>query len=163
MRHHAIGASRQGYGSDPIQQWVDIITAHMSHWQQLTEFVVRLPHRAGELARLTAQLRATKVEVLSYYGPTEGRSADGFHIIPADAEQFREFAAKIGLGTWEESCFHITGKYRGGDLVGTLDAISQEGINIQFVNAFESGGQMGILIWVDDADVDRLTKLLSVV
>jgi hypothetical protein len=46
--------------------------------------------------------------------------------------------------------------------VGALDAISQEGINIQFVNAFESGGQFGILIWVDDADADRLTKLLSV-
>jgi len=45
--------------------------------------------------------------------------------------------------------------------VATLDSIAQEGINIQFVNAFEAGGQFGILIWVDDADIDRLAKLLS--
>jgi response regulator RpfG family c-di-GMP phosphodiesterase len=32
---------------------------------------------------------------------------------------------------------------------------------IQFVNAFEAGGQFGILIWVDDADIDRLAKLLG--
>jgi hypothetical protein len=133
----------------------------MAHWQQLTEFVVRLPHRAGELARLSTQLRAANVEVLSYFGPTEGKSADGFHIVPADPEQFREFAAKHGLGTWEEPCFHLTAKYRGGDLVGTLDSIAQEGINIQFVNAFEANGQFGILIWVDDAEVDRLAKILS--
>ena len=140
---------------------VDIIRGLMAHWQQLTEFVVRLPHRAGELARLSAQLRTANVEVLSYFGPSEGRSADGFHIVPADAEQFREFASKLGLGTWEEPCFQLTAKYRGGDLVATLDSIAQEGINIQFVNAFEAGGQFGILIWVDDADIDRLAKLLS--
>ena len=79
----------------------------------------------------------------------------------ADAEQFREFASKLGLGTWEEPCFQLTAKYRGGDLVATLDSIAQEGINIQFVNAFEAGGQFGILIWVDDADIDSLAKLLS--
>lgn len=72
----------------------------MAHWQQLTEFIVRLPHRAGELARLAAQLRAANVELISCFGPTEGKSADGFHIVPEDPEQFREFASKNGLGTW---------------------------------------------------------------
>ena len=139
----------------------DIIARPMAHWHQLTEFVVRLPHRAGELARLSAQLRAANFDVLSYFGPTEGKSADGFHIVPKDAESFREFAAKHGLGTWEEPCFHLTAKHRGGDLVATLDSIAQEGINIQFVNACEANGQFGILIWVDDNDIDRLAKLLS--
>jgi hypothetical protein len=134
----------------------------MTHWQQLTEFVVRLPHRAGELARLSTQLRNAKVEILSYFGPSPGVQADGFHIVPADAEKFREFATSVGLGTWEEPCFHLSARYRDGDLVGALDSIAQEGINIQHVNAFESGGQLGILIWVDDADVDRLAKILSV-
>lgn len=134
----------------------------MNHWKQLTEFVVRLPHRAGELARLSAQLKVANLEIVSYFGPREGKSADGFHIVPADAERFREFALATGLGTWEETCFHLSAKHRGGDLIGTLDNIAQAGINIQFVNAFESGGQLGILIWVDDADIDRLATLLSV-
>lgn len=134
----------------------------MANWQQLTEFIVRLPHRAGELARLSAQLRSANVEIISYFGPTEGKSADGFHIVPADPERFREFAASIGLGTWEEPCFHLSAKYRDGDLVATLDSIASEGINIQFVNAVEAGDRFGVLIWVDDADVDRVAKLLSV-
>jgi len=135
--------------------------SHMAHWQQLTEFIVRLPHRAGELARLAAQLRAANVELISCFGPTEGKSADGFHIVPEDPEQFRDFASKNGLGTWEEPCFQITGRYRGGDLVGALDMIARDGINIQFVNAYRADGNSGILIWVDDNDIDRLAKVLS--
>jgi hypothetical protein len=133
----------------------------MAHWKQLTEFVVRLPHRAGELARLAAQLHAAKIEIVSYFGPTEGRSADGFHIVPADADQFREFAAKIGLGTWEESVFALSAEYRGGDLVGTLEAIARAGINIEFIEALLVTNRFGVLIWVDDADVDRLVHILS--
>ena len=133
----------------------------MAQWKQLTEFVVRLPHRTGELARLSAQLRAASVETIAFFGPSEGKAADGFHLIPGDSEKFRAFASETGLETWEEPCFHLTAKHRGGDLVATLDSIAQEGINIQFVNACEANGQFGILIWVDDNDVDRLAKLLS--
>ncbi|MFO0963271.1 MAG: hypothetical protein U0625_10260 [Phycisphaerales bacterium] len=133
----------------------------MAHWKQLTEFVVRLPHRAGELARLAIQLKGANIGVVSYFGPTEGRSADGFHIVPEDADQFREFAARIGLGTWEETCFYLSAEYRGGDLLGTLDAIAQGGINIEFIEALHVRGQFGVLIWVDDSDVDRLVHVLS--
>ncbi len=133
----------------------------MAHWKQLTEFVVRLPHRAGELARLALQLKSANLEILSYFGPTEGRSADGFHIVPADADQFRDFAAKIGLGTWEESCFSLSAEHRGGDLVSTLEAIARAGINIEFIEALHVESRFGVLIWVDDADVDRLVHILS--
>lgn len=133
----------------------------MAHWKQLTEFVVRLPHRAGELARLASQLKSANIEIVSYFGPTEGRSADGFHIVPADADQFRDFAAKIGLGTWEESCFSLSAEHRGGDLVSTLEAIARAGINIEFIEALHVESRFGVLIWVDDADVDRLVHILS--
>ncbi len=133
----------------------------MAHWTQLTEFVVRLPHRAGELARLAGQLHAAKIEIITYFGPTEGRSADGFHIVPADADQFRDFAAKIGLGTWEESVFYLSAEYRGGDLIGTLEAIASAGINIEFIDALLVASRFGVLIWVDDADVDKLVHILS--
>jgi hypothetical protein len=133
----------------------------MAHWKQLTEFVVRLPHRAGELARLAAQLKHANVDIVSYFGPTEGRSADGFHIVPDDADRFREFATSIGLGTWEETCFYLSAEYRGGDLLGTLGAIAEAGINIEFIEALHVQGVFGVLIWVDDADVDRLVVILS--
>jgi hypothetical protein len=133
----------------------------MAHWKQLTEFVVRLPHRAGELARLAAQLNTANIEIVSYFGPTEGRSADGFHIVPADADLFRDFAAKIGLGTWEEAVFYLTAEYRGGDLVATLEGIARAGINIEFIEALHVDSRFGVLIWVDDSDVDRLVHILS--
>jgi hypothetical protein len=55
----------------------------------------------------------------------------------------------------------LVGSHLPAGVFHKLDSIAQEGINIQFVNAFEAGGQFGILIWVDDADIDRLAKLLS--
>lgn len=39
--------------------------------------------------------------------------------------------------------------------------IARDGINIQFVNAYRADGNSGILIWVDDNDIDRLAKVLS--
>ncbi|MFM1936810.1 MAG: hypothetical protein RI990_1769 [Planctomycetota bacterium] len=133
----------------------------MAKWNQLTEFVVRLPHRAGELARLASQLREAHIEVLTFFGPTEGRSADGFHLVPQDASRFREWAGEHGLETWEEPCFHLSDAYHDGDLVGKLDAIAGAGINIDFALGLEAGGQFGLLLWVDDADVDRLAKHLG--
>jgi hypothetical protein len=133
----------------------------MAQWKQLTEFVVRLPHRAGELARLSAQLRAASVEIVAFFGPSEGKAADGFHLIPGDPERFRAFAAETGLETWEESCFHLSDAYHDGDLVARLDQIASAGINIQFASALEAGGQFGLMIWVDDEDVDRLARLLG--
>ena len=133
----------------------------MAQWKQLTEFVVRLPHRAGELARLSAQLRAASVEIVAFFGPSEGKSADGFHLIPADPGRFRSFASQNGLETWEESCFHLSDAYHDGDLAARLDQIAGAGINIQFASALEAGGQFGLMIWVDDEDVDRLARLLG--
>ena len=133
----------------------------MAQWKQLTEFVVRLPHRTGELARLSAQLRAASVEMIAFFGPSEGKAADGFHLIPADAGRFRAFASGAGLETWEETCFYLSDAYHDGDLVARLDQIAGAGINIQFASALEAGGQFGLMIWVDDEDVDRLARLLG--
>ena len=133
----------------------------MAQWKQLTEFVVRLPHRTGELARLSAHLRAASVETVAFFGPSEGKAADGFHLIPADAGKFRAFASGAGLETWEEPCFYLSDAYHDGDLVARLDQIAGAGINIQFASALEAGGQFGLMIWVDDEDVDRLARLLG--
>jgi hypothetical protein len=45
--------------------------------------------------------------------------------------------------------------------VARLDQIASAGINIQFASALEAGGQFGLMIWVDDEDVDRLARLLG--
>lgn len=134
----------------------------MAQWKRLTEFVVRLPHQAGELARLSAQLRGANVGIIAFFGPTEGRAADGFHIVPEDPERFRAFATEHGLGTWEEPVFHLTDALRDGDLVARLDSIAGAGINIEFASGMAEGGQFGLLIWVDDDDVERLAKHLGV-
>ena len=92
------------------------------------------------------------------------RSAGDFGVqivLTADADQFRDFAAKIGLGTWEESVFYLSAEYRGGDLIGTLEAIASAGINIEFIDALLVASRFGVLIWVDDADVDKLVHILS--
>jgi len=133
----------------------------MTHWQRVTEFVVRLPHRAGELARLVAQLREADVGMLAFWGPTVGRSADGVHCIPESAGQFRNFAASAELTVWEEPCFRITEHFKGGNLVATLELIANAGINIELIQAMSYQGQFACLIWVAVEDEAKLEDILS--
>ena len=132
----------------------------MATWKRLTEFVVRMPHRAGELARLTAQLREADVAMLGFWGPTPGRSADGVHCVPERAEQFRNFSRSADLTVWEEPCFWITEQFKGGNLVATLDLIAGAGINIDLIQAMALQGQFGCFVWVADEDTERLEQLL---
>jgi len=130
-------------------------------WQRVTEFVVRLPHRAGELARLTAQLREADVGMLAFWGPTVGRSADGVHCIPENAGQFRNFAQSAELAVWEEPCFWLTERFKCGNLVASLDLIASAEINIELIHAMSYQGQFGCFIWVAAEHEAKLEEILS--
>lgn len=130
-------------------------------WQRVTEFIVRLPHRAGELARLTAQLREADVGLLACWGPTVGRSADGVHCIPENAGQFRNFAQSAELTVWEEPCFWLSERFKGGNLVASLDLIASAGINIELIQAMAYQGQFACFIWVASEDEAKLEAILS--
>src|SRR5882672_8092858 len=104
-------------------------------WKRMTEFIVRLPHRAGELARFTHELREADVGMLAFWGPTAGKAADGVHCIPENGGQFRNFAASAELAIWEEPCFWLTAQFKGGNLVASLDLIASAGINIELIQA----------------------------
>lgn len=133
----------------------------MAHWQRVTEFVVRLPHKAGELARLVAQLREADVGMLAFWGPTVGRRADGVHCIPENAGQFRNFATSAELAVWEEPCFWLTERFKGGNLVASLDLIAGAGINIELIQAMAYQGQFGCFIWVATEDESKLEAILA--
>lgn len=130
-------------------------------WKRITEFIVRLPHTAGELSRLTHQLREADVGMLAFWGPTPGKSADGVHCIPENAGQFRNFASSAELSIWEEPCFWISEEFKGGNLVETLDLIASASINIELIQAMSFRGQFGCFIWVTESDAPKLEAILS--
>ena len=53
----------------------------MIEWTRVTDFVLRLSHRPGELARLLTQMREADVEIVGMWGPVIGRASVGFHFI----------------------------------------------------------------------------------
>jgi len=133
----------------------------MALWKRTTEFIVRMPHRAGELARLTRQLHEADVGMLACWGPTPGKNADGVHCIPENPGQFRNFASSAELTIWEEPCFWLSEEFKGGNLVATLEVIANAGINIELIQAMAYRGQFGCFIWVTEDDAGKLEAILS--
>ncbi|MCE9618887.1 MAG: hypothetical protein K8R92_03145 [Planctomycetes bacterium] len=133
----------------------------MLQWARVTDFLLRLSHRPGELARLATQLREADVEILGMWGPVIGRASVGFHCIPERADQFRSFARDADMLVTEANAFLIKDKANGGSFVARLDSIAGAGINIEIIQSLTIDGSLAAVIWVDETDESRLMEVLS--
>lgn len=131
------------------------------HWKKVTDFVIRLPHRPGALASLASRLREADVEMLAMWGPVQGRHTMGFHCIPERAEQFRNFTRDSELDAFEQTAFLVDVPGKAGGLVTVLDAIAQEGINIELIQSVSDERSLAAILWVDEADEPHLQRVLS--
>jgi len=131
------------------------------HWKQVTDFVIRLPHRPGALASFAVRLRESDVEVVGMWGPVQGRHTSGFHCIPERADQFRSFSRDSEIEAFEQTAFLVHDAVRVGGLVSTLDAVAQAGINIEVIQSIVVNNSLAAIIWVDEADESRLIEVLS--
>ena len=133
----------------------------MLEWSRVSDFVLRLSHRPGELARLCTQLRQADVEMIGMWGPVIGRASVGFHCIPESADQFRSFARDAEMPVTETTAFLINDNSESGSFVSRLDSIASAGINIETILSLTIGGSLTAVIWVNDNDETRLIEILS--
>jgi hypothetical protein len=133
----------------------------MIQWARVTDFLLRLSHRPGELARLATQLREADVEILGMWGPVIGRASVGFHCIPERADQFRAFARDADMLVSESNAYMIKDDADGGSFVARLDSIAGAGINIEIIQSLTIGGALTAVIWVHEHDEPRLMEVLS--
>ena len=133
----------------------------MLEWSRVTDFVLRLSHRPGELARLCTQLRQADVEMIGMWGPVIGRASVGFHCIPERSDQFRAFARDAEMPFTETSAFLINDNSQSGSFVSRLDSIASAGINIESIQSLTIGGSLTAVIWVNESDEKRLIEILD--
>lgn len=133
----------------------------MLQWSRVTDFVLRLSHRPGELARLSRQLRQADVEMIGMWGPVIGRASVGFHCIPESADQFRSFVRDAEMPVTEATAFLINDNSQSGSFVSRLDSIASAGINIESIQSLTIGGSLSAVIWVNESDEKRLIEILD--
>lgn len=135
----------------------------MGETVQIAEyFYVQVPDKAGEGARLLAQLKEAGVNLLAFSGFPQGRKAQ-LDFVPEDARAFKAAARKA---KWQISAskkvFLVQGDDRvgaGADLMGKLAEAKINVIASQAITA--GGGRFAVILWVAPADVRKAAKALG--
>ena len=75
--------------------------------------------------------------------------------------QFRNFTRDSELDAFEQTAFLVDVPGKAGGLVTVLDAIAQEGINIELIQSVSDERSLAAILWVDEADEPHLQRVLS--
>ncbi len=69
----------------------------MAKCAMMSDFLISLPDRPGELARLAKILREAEVNLVGLWGYGRGEGKARLYCVPQNAEEFRRFAESAGL------------------------------------------------------------------
>lgn len=125
-------------------------------------FVMHVPNRAGEGARVLEVLKKNGVDLLAFSGfPQPGRKAQ-LDFVPANPAAFLKVARKA---KWKVSPkktgFLVQGKDRVGACAGFLGKLATAKVNVTAVDAVSAGaGRYGAIFWVKPRDIRRAARTL---
>jgi predicted amino acid-binding ACT domain protein len=135
----------------------------MGETVQIAEyFYVQVPDKAGEGARLLAQLKEAGVNLLAFSGFPQGRKAQ-VDFVPEDPRAFKAAARKA---KWQTSASKKVFLVQGDDRVGAgadlMDKLAEAKINVIASQAITAGGgRFAMILWVAPADVRKAAKALG--
>jgi prephenate dehydratase len=130
--------------------------------RKLDYFVVQVPDKPGEGARILQGLRDEGVNLIAFTGFPSGRKAQ-VDLVPEDSAALKAAAKKLKLALGaRKTCFVIQGDDRVGALTETLQKLADAKINMTAMDAVTAGmGRYGAMFWVKPRDVARSAKLLG--
>jgi prephenate dehydratase len=130
--------------------------------RKLDYFVVQVPDKPGEGARILQGLRDEGVNLIAFTGFPSGRKAQ-VDLVPEDSAALKAAAKKLKLALGaRKTCFVIQGDDRVGALTETLQKLADAKINMTAMDAVTAGmGRYGAMFWVKPRDVARTAKLLG--
>jgi prephenate dehydratase len=130
--------------------------------RKLDYFVVQVPDKPGEGARILQGLRDQGVNLIAFTGFPSGRKAQ-VDLVPEDSAALKAAAKKLRLAVGaRKTCFVIQGDDRVGALTETLQKLADAKINMTAMDAVTAGmGRYGAIFWVKPRDVARTAKLLG--
>jgi hypothetical protein len=122
-----------------------------------------VPNRAGQGARILAELKRAGVDLLAYSGFPIGGGRSQLDLVLEDLALLRRVARKNG---WRLSKVKKGFLIQGTDEVGAvhrhLQRLADAGINVTAADAVAAGkGRYGMILWVKQRDYARAAKALG--
>ena len=122
-----------------------------------------VPNRAGQGARVLAELKRAGVDLLAYSGFPIGRGRSHLDLVLEDLGALRRVARKNG---WRLSKVKKGFVIQGVDEVGAvhrhLQKLGDAGINVTAADAVAAGkGRYGMILWVKQRDYVRAARALG--
>lgn len=124
-------------------------------------FSVSVKDQVGSLARVTAHLMDSGVEMSGVWGFGIGQGRANILAVPRDVQRFQEVAGDAGWHITEGACFRLEGEDRPGALVEILNSIADHDVNLHAVDAISLDGVFGCYIWAEDEDVEVIAQVLG--
>ncbi len=122
-----------------------------------------VPNRAGQGARILAELKRAGVNLLAYSGFPVGGGRSQLDLVLEDMGPLRRVARRNG---WRLSKVKKGFLIQGSDEVGAvhrhLQKLADVGINVTAADAVAAGnGRYGMILWVKPRDYRRAAKALG--
>jgi len=122
-----------------------------------------VPNRAGQGARILAELKRAGVDLLAYSGFPVGGGRSQLDLVLEDLGGLRRVARKNG---WRLSKVKKGFLIQGTDEVGAvhrhLQKLADAGINVTAADAVAAGkGRYGMILWVKPRDYARAARALG--
>jgi hypothetical protein len=122
-----------------------------------------VPNRAGQGARLLAELERAGVNLLAYSGFPVGGGRSQLDLVLEDMGPLRRLARRNGWRLSEvKKGFLIQGTDKVGAVHRHLQKLAKAGINVIAADAVAAGkGRYGMILWVKPRDYGRAAKALG--
>jgi hypothetical protein len=122
-----------------------------------------VPNRAGQGARILAELKRAGVDLLAYSGFPVGGGRSQLDLVLEDMGPLRRAARRNG---WRLSKVKKGFLIQGTDEVGAvhrhLQKLADAGINVTAADAVAAGkGRYGMILWVKQRDYARAARALG--
>ena len=122
-----------------------------------------VPNRAGQGARILAELADAGINLLAYSGFPAGGGRSQLDLVVENVGPLRRVARQNG---WRLSSVKKVFLIQGTDQVGAvhrhLDKLGDAGINVTAADAVSAGqGRYGMILWVKPRDFARAARVLG--
>ena len=123
---------------------------------------VKVPSRAGQGARMLAELRRAGVDLLAFTGFPDRGGKSQLDFVTDDIAAVRRVARRHGwrIGAVKKGLL-VQGRDRVGAVHAELDKLAARKINVTAVDAVSAGGgRFGMILWVKPRDYARAARAL---